>query len=206
MIFLLVVAMAVVGAGCDNLFGLQHIPPGTPPIDSQLGDGKHDTLDAAGDANGRSDSFVDTGCPAGYVQNGATAYRFVNTPTSWTAAQADCVDDSSAAIMKHTHLAVLANDQELSLLYFTIAGSAGDLWLGLTDRVMQERYIWVTAEPVVYPPASGSPWGAMQPSKLMGDDCVVERAGTTELAVIPCATQVRYVCECDLFSDAPGNY
>jgi hypothetical protein len=46
----------------------------------------------------------------------------------------------------------------------------------------------------------------MQPSKLVGDDCVVERAGTTELAAISCATQVRYVCECDLFPDVPGNY
>ncbi|NVB81032.1 MAG: C-type lectin domain-containing protein [Kofleriaceae bacterium] len=206
MIFLLVVAMALAGAGCDNLFGLQHIPPGTPPIDSQLGDARpHDGSIDAVDANGR-DAIVDSGCPMGYVQNGATAYRFVNTPTSWTAAEADCVDDSSAAIMKHTHLAVVGNDQELSLLYFTIAGSAGDLWIGLSDRVMQERFVWVTAEPVTYPPAAGSPWGAMQPSKLVGDDCVVERAGTTELAVIPCTTQVRYVCECDLFSDVPGNY
>lgn len=205
MVRLLLVVTALASAGCDNLFGLRHIEPGTPPIDSHLADGVASPADAASDG-GISDGLVDIGCPVMYRTFNTGTYRFVNAPTTWQLAQADCLDDTGVMSSMHTHLAVVANDQELSALYFTVAGSAGDLWIGLSDRVTPNTYRWVTAEPVQYPPDSGSPWGMGQPSRDADEECILEHAATTLLDDTACSTMALYVCECDAFPDAAANY
>jgi hypothetical protein len=173
-------------------------------------------FDPAGEKNDTSedaravDASVDAdpaACPSNYVELMGGRYRYVATPATWEDALADCADDLDGAGALHTHLVVLATDEERSQLRTTY--EEGFVWIGLSDRVSTFDWLWVTAEAIgTYPPPSGPPWKSGQPTNGDGgrQDCVVmETSGLWDDRVCDDGTYA-YVCECDAHVQEPTRF
>lgn len=174
--------------------------------------------DAAVDGPGRSDGAVDSVVADAYVQKncvqlgytiliGASHYRGSgSTLASWTDAETDCEDDAAPANLFHTHLVVLSSDVEASGVYTNVIGSAGEFWIGLSDRVVSNNFKWVTNETTGYPPNnSGPPWVTGEPSGGAGEDCVRENTTVNMLDTV-CATPHLYACECDMYAPNHASF
>lgn len=177
--------------GCDRVFGLVPLEARPP--------------DAAVDASTLQ-------CPISYdltVDGYPSRYRFVTAATTWDAAEVACASDTSAS----THLVVLDDDDErLGLVAtLTMAGSTSSVWIGLSDRVTEDAFLWVTAQPVGVPPRANPPWPIGQPDDMNGgQDCVRIQGATSAAPTLfddgECSSQFDYVCECDGYPPAPANF
>lgn len=171
---------------CDD--AVADAPPGGEPI---VGD------DAGLDAGPNA-------CPPAYtttITATSTRYRLVTTPATWTTAAANCADDLAGAPFQ-THLAVLTSSTELSQVNATNLNAA--VWIGLTDRITDGAFQWVTAEPTTFPPATGTPWNTGEPNQAAEHDCVEMKLA--DLSALPCTELRPYFCECDAFANDPGRY
>jgi hypothetical protein len=167
---------------------------------------KSDTLEDALAVDAGVDADRDA-CPSSYAAVAGGRYRYVATATTWLEALADCADDLDSTSTMHTHLAVLATDDERSQL--RSAYGEGFVWIGLSDRVATFDWKWVTGEDTgAYPPASGAPWKEGQPTNGDGgrQDCVVmETSGLWDDRICDYGTYA-YVCECDAYAQEPARY
>ena len=189
--------------GCDRLFGLVHVDE--VALDAG-GDARTDA-DTPGDAPGDAVTPTHSDCPLGFdLPYENSRYRAYGIGFTWHNAQAFCMSLKDPRSTKHVHLAVLTDDLERSHVYTNVAGSAGALWIGLSDTRVEGAFQWVSTQQVSYPPASGGPWGASEPSTGPADDCVVVRASTTDFDAMLCSTPNIYVCECDDFATAPTHF
>jgi hypothetical protein len=198
----------VASTGCDALFGLTPVPgPGSGNHDAMIDSPSMRPADAAVD--GPPDAYVQKTClQLGYtITIGTSHYRSLGMVTAtWTDAEADCEDDASSANMYRTHLVVLSNDVEASNVYSMVIGSAGDFWVGLSDRVVANNFKWVTNEPTGYPPANtGAPWATGEPSGGAGEDCVRDNSSVNMYDTI-CDNSRFYACECDLYAPIHANF
>lgn len=144
-------------------------------------------------------------CPAAYattLQSTSSLYRFVATNTTWPSAAADCSDDAEGA----THLVVVDTDQERADI---VAVSASDLWIGLSDRVAEGTFLWVTDQGPGLP-SSGAPWSPTQPDDQLGEQDCVRIIGATSSGTptlyddVGCESMLRdFVCECDGVAQDP---
>ncbi len=137
-------------------------------------------------------------CPASYgatIPGTGSRYRAVDQPAPWIDAQNDCADDGGG-----THLAVIGSDAEQS----GVGALAGDdLWIGLSDRVIEGTFRWVTGAATPF-----TAWAAGQPDDADGtEDCVEQKrmmmAGWHDQ---PCTERLRYVCECDGVAPDPAAF
>jgi len=180
--------------GCDQLWNLQHInePHVDAAVDSDLG-----------------------GCPVEYnlpIDGYASRYRYVATGTSWDGAEALCAADTEGI----THLVVLEDDDERLAIVGALAkvGSTSSVWIGLSDRVSEGNYLWVTDEPVGMPPLENPPWPPGQPdnSGTGGgqQDCVRIQGATGTAPTLfddgECSSIFDYVCECDRYAPDSLNF
>jgi hypothetical protein len=178
-------------AGCDQLFGLPHLASTTTDagMQSHGGDAKPDTPAPT--------------CPLTYdlsLTDSVSRYRVGTALATWDAAEVACEVDSAG----NTHLAVLDDDNErLALVSALVArGMPGSMWIGLTDRIDEGTYQWVTTQEVAAPPLTTPPWGAGQPDgQADAQDCVRIQGSTgtspTMFDDSECASSFNYVCECD---------
>lgn len=163
--------------------------------------------DAAADGVTGDATFT---CPSGYVAAGTAQYRYAPSNTgNFNAARGDCEnDDDAGTFTGFTHLVVLSGETERAQLATFVAGIDDQkVWIGVTDRVLDGTWRWVTAEPIVgYPPASGTPWKSGEPND--DGDCVQMLSGSVhELEDRPCTSDnERYVCECDAYAEDPTSY
>lgn len=156
---------------------------------------RYDEL-AGADLAGRCVSSA--GCPASYtatVPGSSARYRAVLQAAPWPAAQEDCADDGVG-----THLVVIGSAIERSGVGALIGD---DLWIGLSDRVTEGTFRWVTG---VASPFTA--WAAGQPDGgAGGDDCAEQKhmmmAGWHDQ---PCEEPLPYVCECDGVAPDPAAY
>jgi hypothetical protein len=156
---------------------------------------RYDEL-AGGDLAGQC--VTSSACPARYAITlpvGGSRYRTVAVPTTGPDAQADCAADGGGS-----HLAVIGCDAER-----TGAGAlvGGDFWIGLSDRVAEGTFRWVTPAGSTF-----TAWAGGQPDDPDGtEDCVEQRptmmAGWHDQ---PCTKLLAYVCECDGVASAPAAY
>lgn len=176
-------------AGCDQLFGLDEVTardaaPGEPML----------------------------ACPAGYDLQSTISpsrYRSVQTLTTWDTALLDCNGDG-----ERTHLLVLSDETERTdvLALLATRGETSSIWIGLSDRNIEDEFFWVTAEPVGIPPLRQTPpWSAGQPDNFSGNqDCVSIVGAAGQGAGLfddgTCDSNYHYVCECDAWMPEPGNY
>jgi len=196
----IVAAVSLLLAGCSTIFGLDR-----PVLVDGVSEGGPDD---AGDDATASDDAPDSGqsangCPASYSLTYATSrYRRIVAMMPWPDAAQDCADDMTTGA-KHTHLAVMGTETERSAL----AGmGAGSTWIGLTDRVVEGTYRWVTAEATSgYPPASGTPWGPGEPDNVVGEDCIAVTIGGL-FQDASCGGGLQALCECDDHANDPTQY
>ena len=182
-------------AGCDQLWNLQHVdqePREAGAIDADL-----------------------SGCPMTYglpVDGYPSRYRYEATGTSWDGAETLCAAETTGL----THLVVLQDDDERLAIVTALAkvGSTSSVWIGLSDRVMEGEYRWVTDERVGMPPLENPPWPAGQPDNSgtggTEQDCVRIQGMTGAAPTLfddgECSSIFDYVCECDGNPPAPENF
>jgi len=178
--------------------------PGTgdgPDVDGRSRDARVDA--PPGTPDGRADASPDAmplTCP-GYVTLGTspTLYRVVDSPTEdWATAAADCNDDDDGGgFAGFTHLAVIGDEEER----LTITPQfSGNRWVGLTDAVVENVFVWVTLEPTggYEAPGNEPPWPSNQPAGGTADNCVRFNNGG-RFDDRACNEKNKYLCECDAF-------
>lgn len=186
--------------GCSQLLGLD----APELVDASHGDDGH--LSDGSSTDGKADGALPATCPISYsIVTGLSAshYRVSMNNATWDAAQAACLADQPLNSSRHTHLAVATDDMELSAL--TVA-SSNDEWLGLSDRITEGTYLWVTDELTLYPPASGAPWGTNEPQVGTTTNCVLLAKTVGQLKVQNCGNQRGFICECDNHAADPTHY
>ena len=201
-----VVRLAAVAAlatlcGCRQLLGFEEPSSATSDGTAATPDAPVNPTDGPGIDPDATDPMVDAfdtaTCPASYgLASGNSRYRNITTTSpNWDTAANDCGDDGAT-----THLVVLNDDLERAVIINFAGGIAK--WVGLSDRKTVGTLLWVTDQASSYPPASGSPWGAGEPS---GSGCVeLTPGGTFEMSA--CGQNFAAICECDGFSNDPTNY
>src|SRR5688500_14688371 len=111
------------------------------------------------DAPPDADDLPVVGCPASYdvdlTAAGFSKYRVSSTALEWREAQDACAADG-IGFTGRTHLVVFGSDAER--LATEPLGLARNTWIGLSDRVTEGAFIWVTAE--ADPPQAGAPMWA----------------------------------------------
>jgi hypothetical protein len=84
-----------------------------------------------------------------------------------------------------------------------------ETWLGLSDRVTEGTFRWVTNEATQYASVGHeTPWEGDQPetgASAPTDDCVAMRALAGALHDDKCSSTSNYICECDGHMDNPAN-
>jgi hypothetical protein len=194
-------------AGCDKLFDLQPIAVPSGADGSAVTDGSGSVgIDAPSDS--RVDAVpVGAQCPTSYAAVSTVGvYRFeTSNVTSWLSAENSCVADQVIGSTKHTHLAVITTETERSMVHAVVP--QGILWVGLSDRVVEGAFQWVSSEPAMgYPPASGTPWASGQPSATDPlDDCVIMNVQADFDDVLCNGTTRAYICECDDYVLDPAH-
>jgi hypothetical protein len=198
-------AAVLLTTGCTQILGLD-----SPKlVDSQVvNDVAHDAnMTDAPRGDGSVNDAASAVCPTGYlaVSGLANRYRVVVSPLTWLNAEQTCESDSSSASLR-THLAVVTSDSERTTLSNTTG--ANEYWIGLSDRLTEGTYLWVSTETTPgYPPSSGGPWGTGEPSvNGAATDCVELQSDSVSFAVRDCQIAKRYICECDGFAAKPQNY
>lgn len=201
------VAALALGA-CDDVFGLtRHVDAAIDtPADTALG-GPDAPPDVAIDA--MADAMIDAppgaACPADYGIVDVTLphrYRFVTTAGPWLQAEMVCAMDQIAGSTRYTHLVVIDDDTERSRV---TAVQPMRTWIGLSDRVLEGRYLWITAGGAVLPMA-GSPWATNEPDHASPTDDCVEMNGVADYAESDCTIQLPYWCECDDSPIVPTSF
>jgi hypothetical protein len=194
--------------GCDVLFGLERDKPAVDasPIDA-ASDAPSSDRDASTDAriDAPIDAPVGAVCPASYgpVNNLTGSYRYLTGVRTWEQARDACAADQIDGSTRYTHLAVIDPDPERGSL--TATHPAQRAWIGVSDRLVENVYLWVTDEPIQnYPPTTAitgvSPWATGQPAHAgMADDCVAMDT-TANFVEVDCTTTLYNAwCECDAF-------
>jgi hypothetical protein len=120
-----------------------------------------------------------------YVANPLTTrwYRYYDMTRTWTQARDICVADGA-------HLVVIDDADENA---YVRSLSSRILWIGLNDRAVEGRFVWVTGAPVTY-----TNWQSGEPNDygLSGEDCV-EMYTSGLWNDESCGDSLRFVCECD---------
>ena len=182
-------------AGCDQTWGLVHVAPSP--------DGGSDT---------------DGACPASYtieVTGSTSLYRHARLNLRWDLAEQRCEMDRGAST-RNTHLVVLTDESERLGLYSKIdlPMVTNDLWIGFSDRRLENLFQWVTAEPIGAPPNMQTPpWATDQPDNNMtlgGQDCVrmivPPEAAESLFDDSECAAGFDFICECDDWEPIPTSF
>jgi hypothetical protein len=190
------VLVLLVASGCRSLLGFEEL--GDPAVP---GDGAPQPDGAASDGPIVDAPPVDSAvaCPANYtltIASSTSSYRFVgNQAIPWLTANSRCTDDG-------THMIVLSSAAELNEI--NLAAGAGNRWVGLSDRRVDNTFVPVTDENTAFPPSSGAPWAAGEPSDS-GNDCVAMN-DNGDLITLACGNGFNFVCECDGLPSDPNNF
>ena len=153
------------------------------------------------------DAMPSADCPPDYGTFSGRRYRVIQTLLPFITAAADCADDRLPGSTRYTHLVVLDDDLERSLVDATFQLPVA--WIGISDLPVEGEWRWVTLQDTMgYPPVSG-PWAPNQPDdggNMMNEDCGFISNPGALLGDADCALGLRAVCECDAHINVPAQY
>lgn len=112
-------------------------------------------------------------------------YLYVANRVTWEVALGACGTFGPTA-----HLAVSTSPQENAVIASILAG-VDDVWLGGNDREVENQWVWITGEPMVY-----QGWRAGEPNDANGEDCMImelDNGGTWDDRA--CGNSYGYICE-----------
>jgi len=121
-----------------------------------------------------------------------TCYVLFNTIRTWQAAQADCLAIGAT-------LVIVDSDAEQAIvggLSANVPVGTPDIWLGATDELVENSFVWVDGQPMVF-----QKWRAGEPNNNgPGDDpenCAVIEGDTAlhEWDDRSCVVAAPYICE-----------
>lgn len=133
-------------------------------------------------------------CPANYqARAGSTSsYRFIQTQKTWAEAEADCADDGAP----YTSLVVIGDLLENGFVDTTTSNR--DVWIGADDQVAEGRFVDPFGATIAFDLwGFGEPSNGGDPANDPGEDCAELLDGSGTWNDLPCASTMRYLCECD---------
>lgn len=155
-------------------------------------------------------SFDPAGCPPDYtIEVASTTSRYRHggigpNALDWLAANAACRNDPTTG-RAYTHLVVIGADIERIEIEATLG--VEDTWIGLSDRVLEGSWRWVTLEDIAGYPEVGSPaWYPFEPNNQNGMEHCVHTKLEGGFNDVECNTLRTFVCECDGYPDVPTQY
>jgi len=188
-------AVLAVLAGCRFGFEVGGADSAVDPDATLDGDGV--PIDAPPAIDMAIDMMADmtaSACPGNYVDVGvgASRYRLIATPTDdWTVLEALCEAEGQ-------HLVVLDSQAEADAV--RVLGGGMDVWVGVTDRIVELEWRSVTDQL-----PSFLPWST--PPTLGGDDCIDWDTGAAnEFDEQSCSSGRPGICECDGLPVVAGTY
>ena len=162
---------AACGADCDD--GDPEVHPGAPEV---CGDGVDQ------DCSGLPDDGP--GCDCREVLRGQRRYHVCNRPASWAESMERCEGLGAG-------LVIVDDEAEQSWLVETILRAAPQpYWIGLSDRVEEDRFVWWDGDPAEY-----EAWGPGQPNNAGEEDCVILYDETNAWNDRPCGDRYAAICE-----------
>ena len=155
-----------------------------PPVDAAADAAVPDAVDA---------TVIDP-CAATYMMVGTSSYRFTATGASWDVAEHACEADG-----RGTHLVVFDDTLEMNRVEAMVNGTL--LWVGITDRVTDTRFLDVMGQAPMFLPS----WQGPDPS-FPGPGCVQFNPSSRLIHDQDCSAPVGYVCECDGIPARSSSY
>ena len=186
------VASALLAAGCDSLFNLDHLKaplsdggeldtPATPN-DGALVDVPKGTIDAPPDgSDGTGECAISYSGQRYQLKTGLFGFAYAKTY---------CESLQVPGSTKYSHLAVVDDQADLT----TISNIGASAWVGLQYDSTNGRWAWVTAQSV---PAIT--WAANEPNGT--GNCAIENAVGLDDAT--CPESHSFICECDSYPPSP---
>ncbi|CAH1775812.1 unnamed protein product [Owenia fusiformis] len=123
----------------------------------------------------------------GWRDYNGKCFKFVQTPGDWLGAEAYCLSNGG-------NLAVIDSQDKLRLVSDTItcADNSNNVWVGLSDRIVANTYVWVDRSPLTV-----TNWDTDQPQGIVdGQNCVevVSLAGNKWHTAL-CSHKRKFICE-----------
>jgi len=110
-----------------------------------------------------------------------SCYRAVTLPRTWDDARIDCVSWGGSLVQV---------DSSAEDLFVGELVSVGQ-WLGASDTLIDNVFVWTNGSPILF-----GNWGASQPDRFPGADCVEKRETPgRQWFDQPCYNARAYVCE-----------
>jgi len=110
-----------------------------------------------------------------------SCYRAVTLPRTWDDARIDCVSWGGSLVQVDSS----AEDQFVGELVTVLQ------WLGASDTLIDNVFVWTNGSPILF-----GNWGASQPDRFPGADCVEKRdTAGRQWFDQPCYNLRAYVCE-----------
>ena len=121
-------------------------------------------------------------CSDGVLDAAQTrCYQVATVRATWQVARADCTGRGGNLVKVET----AAEDQLMAQLV------SEDMWLGASDTAQENVFVWTDGSPILF-----GNWGAAQPDRFPGPDCVQKRSTDgRQWFDQPCDNQWLYVCE-----------
>jgi hypothetical protein len=110
-----------------------------------------------------------------------SCYRAVTLPATWDNGRIDCVGWGGSLVQ------VDSSEEDLFVGELVTTNQ----WLGASDTLIDNVYVWTNGSPISF-----GNWGASQPDRFPGADCVEKReTAGRQWFDQPCYNERAYVCE-----------
>ena len=81
---------------------------------------------------------------------------------------------------------------------------AGRVWIGLTDEVEEDTWVWADGS-VMTQEDREELWNTGEPTNFGEEDCAMIKSDTRKLHSTKCINAYKYVCEAVYCDNCPGN-
>ncbi|XP_046369041.1 galactose-specific lectin nattectin-like [Haliotis rufescens] len=134
-------------------------------------------------------------CPSGFIANGAKCYKFVNWQASWPEAKVMCD-------VMDAHLLEIDSPWEEQFIlerldFVENEISDGSLWIGATDIINENEWVWMTSGKRV----GYRNWNREEPEAMMkvhGHCLAVTPKPKFIWEEIPCKQELFFICEMNM--------
>ncbi|XP_048727620.2 perlucin-like isoform X2 [Ostrea edulis] len=131
-----------------------------------------------------------TQCPSGWKHRGNSCYAFfLDVPDGWTEAMLYCRALNAKLVEIETEM-----ENEFLRIYLMDHGYTKYFWIGLTDALVEGRWVWETTQTT----PTYTNWGPGEPNDSEHhEDCVHMYPSSFHWNDAPCNNKYSFICEKD---------